>query len=72
MAGKEELNFEELQEGNNILLKSVPDGFITGKKKSLSKNRQKLYIAASSIILPLITWVKQEITHDFSFLSSGE
>ena len=42
VAGKEELNFEELQEGNNLLLKSVPDGFITGKKKSLSKNRQKL------------------------------
>ena len=42
MAGKEELNFEELQESTNLLLKSVPDGFITGKKKSLSKNRQKL------------------------------
>ena len=70
--GKEELNFEELQEGNNLLLKSVPDGFITGKKKSSSKNHQKLSIASSSIILPLITRVKQKITHEFSFLSSGE
>ena len=42
VAGKEELNFEDLQEGNNLLFKYVPGGFITGEKKSSSKNRQKL------------------------------
>ena len=62
VAGKEELNFEDLQEGNNLSLKQVPGGFITGKKKSSTNNRQKLYMASSSIILPLITRVKQQIT----------
>ena len=42
VAGKEELNFEDLQEGNNLLFKYVPGGFITGEKTSSSKNRQKL------------------------------
>ena len=42
VAGKEELNFEDLQEGNNLLFKYVPGGFITGEKKSSTKNRQKL------------------------------
>ena len=45
VAGKEELNFElnfeDLQEGNNLLLKQAPGGFITGKKKSSTKNCQK-------------------------------
>ena len=36
------LNFEDLQEGNNLLFKYVPGGFITGEKTSSSKNRQKL------------------------------
>ena len=41
VTGKE-LYFEDLQEGNNLLLKQVPGGFITSKKKSSTENSQKV------------------------------
>ena len=42
MAGKEELNFEELQEGNNLLLKSVPDGFFNRQEEVFVQKSPKI------------------------------
>ena len=40
VAGKEELNFEDLQSRQQFFVKAIPGSFITGKKKSSTKNRQ--------------------------------